>query len=389
MKKRSLWGARFSLNKAWGPGLGIAMVLVGTVIGAGFASGAEIMAYFTRYGEAGFLGMLAAGLLIFLGTYGTLKIAYEYQDTDYGRFTERIAGKWAGAVLDAVVTLSMLLGYGVMLSGTGAIAEQQWGISKYPAMLAMAAACYLPLRRGSTGILAVCRVLTPILIIGGLLLGLYSVLGYARGQETAGLLLQPLSVFSALPLENWPQALFSGILYASYNILGAAAVLAGLAGEMRRREDIWRAAWIGTAVLVVLTLALGVATFLNYDTIQGVSIPALALLEEHAVWQQLYVGVLLGAMYTTAISDGFGVLNRVRGCGVNRNLLCLLLTGAAFLLAQLGFGDLVDKGYRLFGYLGIGQLILIAVHALAKDTIPNKGDIHEKKQWRRRKLRKS
>ena len=105
MKKRSFWGARFSLNKAWGPGLGIAMVLVGTVIGAGFASGAEIMAYFTRYGEAGFLGMLAAGLLIFLGTYGTLKIAYEYQDTDYGRFTERIAGKWAGAVLDAVVTL--------------------------------------------------------------------------------------------------------------------------------------------------------------------------------------------------------------------------------------------------------------------------------------------
>ena len=54
MKKRSLWGARFRLDKAWGPGLGIAMVLVGTVIGAGFASGAEIMAYFTRYGKRDF-----------------------------------------------------------------------------------------------------------------------------------------------------------------------------------------------------------------------------------------------------------------------------------------------------------------------------------------------
>jgi len=36
-------------SKAWR----IAWVMIGTVMGAGFASGAEIMAYFSDYGEAG------------------------------------------------------------------------------------------------------------------------------------------------------------------------------------------------------------------------------------------------------------------------------------------------------------------------------------------------
>ena len=85
-------------------------------------------------------------------------------------------------------------------------------------------------RRGSTGILAVCRVLTPILIIGGLLLGLYSVLGYARGQETAGLLLQPLSVFR---LCRWKtgRRLFLAVSY----------MLRIICWGLRRCWPVWRA----------------------------------------------------------------------------------------------------------------------------------------------------
>lgn len=353
----------------------VAMVFVGTVIGAGFASGAEIMAYFTRYGEAGFLGMMAAGVLFFAGMYGTLKIAYEQQSTDYGHFTERIAGKWAGALLEALVMFSMLLGYGVMLSGTGAIFRQQWNLPESVGMLLMAAAVYIALRAGREGILKVCQVLTPILIAGAFLLGVYSLLSHFRVLETAGLALQPLSLFSALPMKNWPQALGSAVLYASYNMLGAAAVLVGVSGKIKNRAEIGRAAWLGAGILVALTLSLGVATFLNYDTIQGVSIPALALLEEHAFWQQLYVGVLLGAMYTTALSDGFGIMGRLQGVKMGRGMQCLLMTVLSLGLARLGFAQLVAKGYRLLGVLGMGQLLLTIVH-----SVDIKGDINEKRR---------
>lgn len=356
----------------------VALVLVGTVIGAGFASGAEIMAYFTGYGEAGLAGMLAAGLLFWAGTYSTLQIAQEHKSTDYGTFTEIVAGKWIGSLLDAAVTLFMLLGYGVMLAGSGAIFMQQWNLPGWMGAGAMAVCTLLALQGGRRGILLVNQILTPILIIGILLLGGYGLAGAASKTETAGLLLQPLSVFTALPVEKLPQALGSGALYASYNMLGASAVLVELAGEVRGRREALRAGAAGAVILLILMLSLGVATFSNYDTIKGVSIPALAILEDAAFWQRLYVFVLLGAMYTTAVSDGFGFVSRVGAAtSVPRGVLCLIMTLLALVLSGLGFTELVSKGYRIFGYLGIGQLLLMIIRC-----IPKKENIYEEQKRR-------
>ena len=359
----------------------IALVLVGTVIGAGFASGAEIMAYFTSYGEAGMWSIGAAGLLFYMGTYGTLRIAYEHGNTEYGTFTETIAGKWLGALLDALVTLSMLLGYGVMLAGSGAIFVQQWNLPSVLGALIMAAGTCLALQFGPQGIMAVNRILTPILIIGIFLLSVYSIVTSISITETSGLLLQPLSIFTAQPVDGLPQALGSAVVYASYNMLGAGAVLAGLSGYVGSRRTAVLAGVYATVILVVLTLVLGLATFLNYDTIIEIPIPALALLQKHAFWQRVYVGVLLGAMYTTAVADGFGFANRMQALlPVHRGWIFLGMTAAALLLARVGFADLVAKGYRFFGYLGIGQLLLIMVKCIPK----KEENIHGKQKRRNR-----
>ena len=40
-----------------------AMVIIGTVIGAGFASGQEVMRFFTGYGAKGLISIVLSGLL--------------------------------------------------------------------------------------------------------------------------------------------------------------------------------------------------------------------------------------------------------------------------------------------------------------------------------------
>ena len=347
--------------------LSVALVFIGTVIGAGFATGAEIMTYFTRFGEAGFWGMLAAAALLWIGAGCTLHIAYEYKSTDCGSFTQILAGKWAGAVLDACITLSMLLGYGAMLAGSGAVFAQQWGMPESAGIILMTAAVLLALHRGEQGILWVNRLLTPLLILGILLLGIYSVYTAGTQQETAGLLLQPISAVSAQPVKELPQALHSAVLYASYNMLGASAVLIGVSSGLKSLRQAHRAALTGAAILLVLTFAIGVATFLNYDTIKGASIPVLALLEKRSLWQKMYVWVLLGAMYTTAVADGFGAAARIQTMvRFSRGTVCVLTTLAALGLAHLGFGRLVAGGYRLMGYLGIVQLVLTIIRCIPK-----------------------
>ena len=55
--------------KRWKLTLQVAATYVGTVVGAGFATGKEIVQFFTQYGELGMVGILVSGLFfIWLGS---------------------------------------------------------------------------------------------------------------------------------------------------------------------------------------------------------------------------------------------------------------------------------------------------------------------------------
>lgn len=57
------------MRARWTGAFQIAAVYVGTVVGAGFATGREIAEFFTKYGFLGFLGILIAGyIFIYTGS---------------------------------------------------------------------------------------------------------------------------------------------------------------------------------------------------------------------------------------------------------------------------------------------------------------------------------
>ena len=63
--------------------LKIVFVIIGTLIGAGFASGQEIYLFFFSYGIKGILGLLISSLLISLVIYKILKIVKERKIENY------------------------------------------------------------------------------------------------------------------------------------------------------------------------------------------------------------------------------------------------------------------------------------------------------------------
>jgi uncharacterized membrane protein YkvI len=79
------------------------------------------------------------------------------------------------------------------------------------------------------------------------------------------------------------------------------------------------------------------------------------------------MAVLIGAMYTTAVSDAFGLSGRMaRHCPWPRWIVNLLIVAGAYGIAGIGFGRLVEQGYPLFGAVGLGQLILLLFHYIKK-----------------------
>ena len=57
----------------------IALVIIGALIGAGFASGQEIYLFFFSYGKKGILGIIISSILLGIIIYKTIVIINEMQ----------------------------------------------------------------------------------------------------------------------------------------------------------------------------------------------------------------------------------------------------------------------------------------------------------------------
>lgn len=76
----------------WKLTLQVAATYIGTVVGAGFATGKEIVQFFTQYGSMGLFGILISGLFfIWLGSKMML-IAQSIDATSYQTLNTHLFG---------------------------------------------------------------------------------------------------------------------------------------------------------------------------------------------------------------------------------------------------------------------------------------------------------
>lgn len=112
----------------WGAAFQIAAVYVGTVVGAGFATGREIVEFFTRFGFIGLIGILFSGYIFISQGSKLMRISAKIGATSYQEFNIFLFGRVFGSIIN-VIMLFMLLGVcAVMLSGAGRCLASSWFI---------------------------------------------------------------------------------------------------------------------------------------------------------------------------------------------------------------------------------------------------------------------
>ena len=102
-------------------GFGNAMICVGAVIGAGFASGREIVSFFSRYGGAA-PGLIA---LAVLGMTALCALLLRHPRRD-GGWRSLMGGRRVGAAAEICVMLLMILTGGAMISAAGHMVALLW-----------------------------------------------------------------------------------------------------------------------------------------------------------------------------------------------------------------------------------------------------------------------
>lgn len=327
----------------------IFMCYVGAVIGAGFASGQEIMSFFMPYGKYGLLGICLCGAVFFVYGYSVLKKIFLCDIHSFGEYFEDIAGALAAKLIQCVAYGFMFASFCVMVSGSGAVAEDFFGVST-PGILFMAVLCFFIFAKGVDGMVAVNAVMTPLITVGIIVLGVY-----AAAFKTADV----FAPFGISRITN--NFAVSALVYVSYNTVTLIGVFLPLKEKITSLPTALAASALSGGVLAAMGALLWLALSVFKSDIGGAAVPMLKIAENiGAGMKYAYGAVLYMAMITTAASSGFALVSLgERLLPIGRVPISALLCAASVPLAYVGFADLVNKLYRFFGFLGL--FVLFAV----------------------------
>lgn len=328
-------------------GIKAAFVYIGLVIGAGFASGREIMEYFNIPSSTDQSGVVLASFLFIFISFIIMYKSYQSQIYTFDGYIKEIAGRMYIPV-KLFMFLYLYCGFFTMLSGSGALLFQSFMIPSVVGIILMAIIAFSVLSFDLKGIVAANVILVPCLVAGIIYICINSVLFKTQ------------SVFSMGNLARG--TILSAVCYVSYNTVSAASVLVPLSKDLRYK-DIRIAAVTGGFILGLLILVIWSVQSMNFDKLWNSEIPMLKLAAMSGKLQKdIMVVLLFMAICTTVISQGFGILgyfkiNSARERVTSAGILCL----SAIPFALIKFSNLVAYLYGFFGIAGLlwmGAVIL-------------------------------
>ncbi|THF83349.1 YkvI family membrane protein [Cohnella fermenti] len=336
--------------KRWGLSLQIAFTFIGTVVGAGFATGREVMQFFTRFGHWGALMILVStALFVWLGSKMMLTAA-EIKAKSFEDMNRHLFGDRAGAWVSHLMLIVMLGVNSVMLAGAGSVFSEHLNLGYQTGLLVTMFACFFLLRKGMSAILTINSIVVPLMMIFTSLLVAHALNGPGADRW---LTLQT----DASPWAAW----MSPLLYAAFNLSMSQAVLVPLGHAISDPVALKRGAWLGGigigAMLLAghLTLSSQMPGVLQYDIPMG----GIAR-EVGALIHWIFVLLIFMEIFTTLVADIYGLtLQLQERIHLSKMWLTLGVLLFCYTAGQFGFGPLLTTLYPMFGMLSLGWLLLM------------------------------
>ncbi|WP_124728179.1 hypothetical protein [Staphylospora marina] len=343
------------MKGSWSAAVRIGFTFMGTVVGAGFASGQEILTFFTGFGPAGAWGIVIASLLFgWLGTrmmrMGARLDAQSYEEFNDYLFGGRLGGwmtVWTGVMLFGVTT--------AMMSGTGSLFREQLGLPFHLGVAGTALLAFWVIVRGMSGILAVNSIVVPAMILFTVLAAVHA--WTADGEAFAGV---------ADPVRTGGHWLLSATAYVAFNLASAQAVLVPLGAQIKDERTLRLGGWLGGLGLGAMLLASHFALGLYFAEASVMEIPMARVIRALGEGIRLFfLGVLWAEIFTTLVGNVYGLTAGLSGmAGWSRQASAIAVFAAGYLLSLIGFPVLVRFLYPLFGYFGLVLLMMLIFRRL-------------------------
>lgn len=319
--------------------LSIALIYCGTVFGAGFASGQEIVSFFSSHSLCGVAASVFVGFLFSFFGYTVCAGAKEFHLSSAKEYFDFLFPKALSDILHFICMSFLVVSFCIMIAGCGTLFQEQFSLEPVVGALFSLAICYKIIKNKVGGLARFNAVITPFMFLGVIML---CCLVLSRADVD----------FEAVEQTgDGGKAAFSGALYLSYNMVSAAAVLVPCAAIAKSKRQAGLGGIVG-GFFVALPLVLLSAVLTWFPAFQNEQIPFFALICTMHPKLRLVCGLLLYcAMLTTAASSGVSVIARVRPkySGKYAAILC----AAAFAASFIPFNILIKSMYTVFGVCGM------------------------------------
>ena len=321
-----------------------AAVFIGTIVGAGLASGQEISQFFTTYGYKSFIGILICFFIYSVVGSMIIDISINYRLCSYNELITLVSPGYLGKVTDILTGCFLISSAAIILAGSGALLHQFFGISKWYGTAFMAIISLYTLLRDTKGLIEINSFIVPMLIT---VIATIFIIYLIFSKDT-----------TIVHLKNIPYSkniwLFSAMIYGGFNILCCSGVLVPLSSEIMNKKILKSGIILGSAGLTILSAIINFLLLLNVPYIFKYEIPLLYIADRFGKFIQLFMLCTIWLeMFSTEVSDVYSVgktLEQVFNLRYQKAVLIILC--AALPISQIGFGNLITLLYPGFGVIG-------------------------------------
>lgn len=306
--------------------------VAGTIIGAGFATGKEIMLFFPEEGLTGIISLT-------LSLFGLVTASLLYCFKEKNKFDR---------IFEYLFLLFVAGSFTVMLSCGGEAINEAIGLPFTLGCIITYLISIFITRFDLKGILVFNLIVSPLMIIA-----MFAVCTRGLALET---FFNASNVFPATP------DLLS-VFYCGYNLLSLIPFLSALKAKENNEKIIISGSILG----VLLVLICGIFIKLTTDKFYGLAFSSqLPMLKIAGIvgnpYSIVYSALIYFAILTTAVNGLFSLKKKGNICFITPPLL---------ILSFFGFDSLIKSIYGIFGYTGAVFIIYIILSAINKPKSAN------------------
>ncbi len=332
----------------------IAATAVACVIGAGFVSGREVWSFF---GDYKWFGVVPIALAVTLFGVAAAVVLWYTRETEADSMemlvspTKHPVAKWGVVIFENVLHYAF---YILMAAATGALGES-YGLPVWAGVLFFCVVSTTVSMLGIKGLAKVFGWMIPILTVAVIAVAIYSMTLPADAV--------PVPENGKFSTSNMmPHWLIAALVYFCFNFVGSVPILVAAAkGEKTKGMPVGALC----AIIPLAALAIGLFTaVMMHPNSAADNLPMMALARACGpVLEYACAILMLGGIFSTGFSSQGSLNDYMMELGLKNKKLLLLATVAlsavAFLLAQIGFTNLIDTVYPVLGYIGIIPLSII------------------------------